>query len=202
MGLEVRTRYEEQESVQTVLVTFALGLLFALFACTSQPSTPTPVPPAGKEPVTFTLESPAFAAGATIPKLYTCEGADVSPELRWQDAPAGTRSFALIVDDPDAPGRTFTHWVLFDIPADRTSLPEGLQPGDVGVAGRNDFGKTGYGGPCPPPGHGPHRYFFTLYALDTETLNLERGASRTEVERAMSGHIVGKAQLMGRYERK
>ena len=180
----------------------SLLMLAVLSACTAQPPPPTPVPPAGREPAAFILESPAFAEGATIPKRYTCEGANVSPELRWRDAPAQTRSFALIVDDPDAPGRTFTHWVLFDIPADRTSLPEGLQPGDVGVAGRNDFGKTGYGGPCPPPGHGPHRYFFTLYALDTETLNLKRGASRAEVEKAMSGHVVGKAQLMGHYERK
>lgn len=200
MGVNARTRYDRY--IQPAFATFALGLLLALFACTAQPATPTPVPPAGKEPVAFTLESPAFDEGATVPKRYTCEGEDISPALRWRDAPAETRSFVLIVDDPDAPGRTFTHWVLFDIPADRTSLPEGVKPGDVGVAGRNDFGKAGYGGPCPPPGHGPHRYFFTLYALDTEALNLKRGASRAEVEQAMRGHVVGQAQLMGRYERK
>lgn len=150
----------------------------------------------------FTLESPAFDEGNTIPTRYTCEGEDVSPELRWQDAPANAQSFALIMDDPDAPGRTFTHWVLFNIPGDQTTLTEVLQPGDVGTSGTNDFGKTGYGGPCPPPGHGPHRYFFTLYALDTDTLNLSAGASRSEVEQAMQGHIIGQAQLMGRYERK
>lgn len=150
----------------------------------------------------FTLESPAFDEGDTIPIRYTCEGEDVSPALQWQDAPANARSFALIMDDPDAPRGTFTHWVLFDIPADQTGLPEAVQAGDIGTSGVNDFRKTGYGGPCPPPGHGPHRYFFTLYALDIDTLNLPAGAARSKVEQAMQGHIIGQAQLMGRYERK
>ncbi|RME44609.1 MAG: YbhB/YbcL family Raf kinase inhibitor-like protein [Chloroflexi bacterium] len=145
--------------------------------------------------------SSAFDEGATIPTRHTCDGEDVSPELTWQGAPAGTRSFVLIMDDPDAPGRTFTHWVLFDIPASQTTLPEGFQPGDVGTSGANDFGKTGYGGPCPPPGHGPHRYFFTLYALNTDVLNLPANASRPAVEQAMRDHLIAQARLMGRYER-
>ncbi len=181
-----------------------VGLLaFVLGACV--PSRASPVPtaqPTGAPAPPFTLLSPAFENGATIPARYTCEGENLSPELGWEGAPAKTRSFALIVDDPDAPGGTFTHWVLFDIPADLSSLPEGVRPGEVGVSGRNDFGRVGYGGPCPPPGDGPHRYFFTLYALDVESLGLSEGASRDQVEQALKDHVVGKAQLMGRYERK
>ena len=148
----------------------------------------------------FTLTAAAFAEGGTIPAKFTCEGADVSPELRWSDAPGGTRSYALIVDDPDAPVGTFTHWVLFDIPADRASLAEGT--GVVGVTGKNDFGRAGYGGPCPPRGHGPHRYFFTLYALDVASLKLKAGADRRQVEAALRGHTLAQAQYLGHYERK
>jgi len=104
----------------------------------------------------FTLESPAFSAGGTIPKRFTCDGENVSPELRWQGAPDGTRSFALLVEDPDARKGTFTDWILFDIPASRSNLPEGTKAGEVGIAGTNDSRKTGYTGPCPPPGHGAH----------------------------------------------
>jgi Raf kinase inhibitor-like YbhB/YbcL family protein len=150
--------------------------------------------------MTFTLTSTAFAEGQTIPARYTCDGADVSPLLRWDGAPAA-QSFALIADDPDAPGGTFTHWVLFDIPAAQRELPEGQATGALGVAGRNDFGKAGYGGPCPPRG-APHRYIFTLSALDVATLNLPANASRSDVEAAMRGHILGQAQLMGRYGRR
>src|SRR5512143_456320 len=132
--------------------------------------------------MTFTLTISAFAEGGLIPAKFTCEGANVSPELRWNDAPAGTRSFALIVDDPDAPVGTFTHWVLFDIPADRAALAMGT--GAIGVPGKNDFGRAGYGGPCPPRGHGPHRYYFTLYALDIASLKLKAGADRRKVEAA------------------
>ncbi|MFQ5592644.1 MAG: YbhB/YbcL family Raf kinase inhibitor-like protein [Anaerolineae bacterium] len=181
--------------------TLALGILLTLAACSTPQPAPTAVPRAGGEPTAFILKSTVFHEGEAIPKRYTCDGEDVSPELRWEDTPANTRSFALIMDDPDAPGRTFTHWVLFDIPADTTNLPEGLRAGDIGQSGRNDFSKAGYGGPCPPPGHGPHRYFFTLYALDTDSLNLSDGASRSQVEQALEGHIIGQARLMGRYER-
>ncbi len=150
--------------------------------------------------MTFTLNIPGFANGGPIPAKFTCEGANVSPELRWSDAPANTRSYALIMDDPDAPAGTFTHWVLFDVPAERSSLAEGA--GTVGVAGKNDFGRAGYGGPCPPRGHGPHRYTFTLYALDIASLKLKAGAGRREMEAALRSHILAQAKYLGRYERK
>lgn len=150
----------------------------------------------------FKLTSPAFSDGSPIPAQHTCDGRDRSPALRWSGAPEGTRSFALIVHDPDAPGGAFTHWVLFDIPAGVEEIPEGAAPTAVGLPGANDFGKTGYGGPCPPPGHGRHRYFFTLYALDLEKTGLRQGARRAEVESAIRGHVLGQAQLTGVYERR
>ncbi len=148
----------------------------------------------------FTLGSPAFTEGASIPARFTCDAQNVSPQLDWTGAPASAKSFALIVDDPDAPSGTFTHWVLFDVPGDVHSLSEGQK--GVGHSGRNDFSKTGYGGPCPPRGHGPHRYFFTLSALDVPSLALADGASRQQVEAKMQGHVVGTAKVMGRYERR
>lgn len=151
----------------------------------------------------FTLTSSDFQNGGTIPKNLTCDGADVSPELSWSDAPKGTQSFALIADDPDAPAGTWTHWVIYNLPGDTKSLPESVNKIDQlpngAMQGRNDFRKIGYGGPCPPPGK-PHRYFFRLYALDTK-LNLKPGASRQEVEAAMKGHVVAQADLMGKFGR-
>jgi Raf kinase inhibitor-like YbhB/YbcL family protein len=149
--------------------------------------------------MTFTLRSSAFTDGERIPTHSTCEGRDQSPALRWDGAPTGTQSFALIVDDPDAPHGTFTHWVLFDIPASERELAEG-QP-VVGIAGINDFQRPGYNGPCPPERHGEHRYVFTLYALDMPTLGLGQTATRREVEGAMQDHILAQAQLTGRYAR-
>lgn len=125
---------------------------------------------------------PAFAEGGTIPKLHTGEGADVSPAIEWSGAPAGTQSFALIVDDPDAPVGTWTHWLLWDVPASEHSLPQGSKPGTAGVEGVNDFGRSGYGGPMPPKGHGPHRYFFKLFALDVVSLGLRSKSRRADVE--------------------
>ncbi len=151
----------------------------------------------------FQLSSSAFSKGSDIPVKYTCDGSDVSPALSWSEPPQGTKSFALIADDPDAPSGTFTHWVLYDVVASTTQLPEGVpkeEQAKLGRQGRNGFGRAGYGGPCPPPGR-PHRYFFKLYALDTE-LNLRPGASRGDVERAMKGHIVAQTEYMGRYQRK
>ena len=146
------------------------------------------------------LTSDAFTNGQSIPAKYTCIGKNLSPALAWNEPPASTQSFALIVDDPDAPVGVFTHWVLFDITADRLSLAEGASA--IGVSGKNDFGRAGYGGPCPPRGHGPHRYYFTLYALDVASLKLRAGASRREVETALRGHVLAQAQYMGRYERR
>jgi Raf kinase inhibitor-like YbhB/YbcL family protein len=148
----------------------------------------------------MTFSSPSIAPGSWIDSRHTCDGDDLSPELRWSGLPDGTRSMALIVDDPDAPSGTFTHWVLFDIPASVDRLAEGAP--EFGVAGRNDFRRVGYGGPCPPRDHGPHRYFFRLYALDVESLELPEGASQREVESAMEPHILEQAELMGRYARR
>jgi Raf kinase inhibitor-like YbhB/YbcL family protein len=147
----------------------------------------------------LTLTSSAFKEGAPIPRVHTCDGSDVSPFLAWHDPPAGAKSFVLIVDDPDAPRGVFTHWVLFDLPADAPELPSGDK--EIGLAGRNDFQKDGYGGPCPPPRHGVRRYFFRLHALDVESLGLRAGAKRGDVEKAMQSHILATAELMGRYER-
>ena len=151
----------------------------------------------------FSISSPSFQNGKDIPKKFTCDGDDVSPALSWTDPPQGVKSFALIADDPDAPRGTWTHWVLFDLPPSTSTLAEGLpkvgELPDGGRQGVNDFPKIGYGGPCPPPGK-PHRYFFKLYALDNK-LNLKAGASKQEVEQAMQNHILGKAEVMGKYGR-
>jgi Raf kinase inhibitor-like YbhB/YbcL family protein len=161
----------------------------------------TPGQPAqeGGTAVNFTLSSTAFADGEAIPVKYTCDGENTSPPLRWDGLPQ-TQSFALIVDDPDAPGGSFTHWVLYDIPGSQRDLPEGSPT--VGTPAMNDFAKAGYGGPCPLRGNGPHRYFFTLYALDIPSLKIPAGQLRQEIERAMQGHMLGQARLMGRYERR
>jgi Raf kinase inhibitor-like YbhB/YbcL family protein len=145
----------------------------------------------------FTLTSSAFEDGEGIPQRHTCEGDDLSPPLAWSGASEGTRSLALIMDDPDAPVGTFTHWFAWGIEPGSGALPEGAA---APVEGRNDFGSVGYRGPCPPPGHGPHRYFFRLHALDAD-LELEAGAGREDLERAVEGHVLAVAELMGRYER-
>lgn len=150
----------------------------------------------------FKLVTGAFAEGAMIPTLHTCEGADISPALEWSGEPGETRSFTLIVDDPDAPRGTWNHWLQYDIPASVHALAQGAKPEAAGMSGTNDFGKPGYGGPCPPPGHGPHRYFFRLYAVSAPSLGLPRGAKRAQIDEALRGRILAEAQCMGRYERK
>ena len=153
--------------------------------------------------MSFSIKSSAFTEGGVIAKQYTCDGADVSPALSWTEAPSGTQSFALIADDPDAPVGTWTHWVIWDIPAQATGLPEGVAKKDTlpdgSRQGKNDFKRIGYGGPCPPPGK-QHRYFYKLYALGTK-LQLNAGASKSELERAMSGHVLAETKLMGKYGR-
>ena len=144
----------------------------------------------------FVVRSDAFGHGDEIPRRHTCEGEDVSPALAWTAGPPGTRALALIVDDPDAPRGTFTHWLAWNIDPEAGALAEAERVAE----GRNDFGVAGWSGPCPPPGHGPHRYFFRLYALDAE-LDVGLGAGRREVERAMSGHVLATTELMGIYER-
>lgn len=148
------------------------------------------------------LTSPAFADGQPIPAAYTCDGRDISPSLAWEEAPAGTASFALIGDDPDAPGKTWVHWVLYNIPAAVGRLPEALSTAaelpDGSRQGWTDFGRAGYGGPCPPSG--THRYSFTLYALDA-ALTLPARATKPQLEAAMRGHVLAEARLMGTYRR-
>ncbi len=149
------------------------------------------------------IKSPAFVPGGQIPWKYTCDGMDISPPLSWTSGPEGTKTFALICDDPDAPMGTWVHWVLFNLPADITEFRENIPPDkeleNGAKQGMNDFRKIGYGGPCPPGG--THRYFFKLYALDTE-INLEAGATKAELLKAMEGHILAEGQLIGRYERR
>ena len=156
-----------------------------------------------KEAYVMKLTSTAFDEGQPIPRKYTCDDADVSPPLAWSAAPAGTRSFALICDDPDAPVGTWVHWVVWGISAASTELPEMVAatealPGGA-RQGLNDFRRVGYGGPCPPPGR-PHRYFFKLYALDAE-LALGPRATKRDLLQAMAGHVLAEAQLMGTYQR-
>jgi Raf kinase inhibitor-like YbhB/YbcL family protein len=150
----------------------------------------------------FQLFSPGFAESGWIPELHTCQGADISPSLEWSGEPGETRSFAVILEDPDAPGGTWTHWLLWDIPAKVHNLAQGLKPGTLGVSGRNDFQKLGYGGPCPPKGHGAHRYFFKLSALNVPTLGLKEGSTKKELEQAAKDHVVAQTQYMGRFERR
>lgn len=147
----------------------------------------------------FELKMDGFADGGSIPKRFTCDGNNVSPRLDWAGEPSGTKSFALIMDDPDAPGGTWTHWLLWDLPANVHSLAEGGH--SVGNAGTNDFGRPGFGGPCPPRGKGPHHYFFRLYALDAASLRLGAGAKRPALVRALQQHILAEAQYTGRYGR-
>jgi Raf kinase inhibitor-like YbhB/YbcL family protein len=143
------------------------------------------------------LTSTAFAEGAVIPVKYTCDGSNVSPPLAWSFLPEGTRSLALIVHDPDAPSGDFTHRVAWNLDPEPGGLDEGAPAPAEGANGR---GEAGYMGPCPPPGHGPHRYIHVLYALDSE-LEVEPGASRDQVESAMDGHVLGQARLVGTFER-
>ncbi len=157
-------------------------IICGISACSNAKSPISPQSPGGS-PMSFSISSQSFPANANIPRKFTCQGADVSPELSWQNLPAGTKSIALIADDPDAPAGTWTHWILFNLPPDVSSLPEGTPKDDQlpngALQGRNDFRKVGYNGPCPPVGK-PHRYFFKMYALDTR-LNLSAGASKKEV---------------------
>ncbi len=152
--------------------------------------------------VSFQMFSPAFEHKTKIPARYTCSGEDISPELEWRDVPDGVVSFALIMDDPDAPIGTWVHWVMYNIPSDYSGLPEGFGKNrelvDGILHGKNSAGRAYYNGPCPPSG--THRYFFKLYALDT-MLDLPAGATKPEVLKALQGHLIGMAELMGTYSK-
>ncbi len=223
LGLAVVTQYgldngqsrqkKEKDPMIRLLPIIILLALVGMVACgtapkpATQPTAPVLAPDAGTDsggdlPQTtavMTVTSPVFAEGEPIPSLYSCEGSYISPELHWTSSPTTTQSFVLIMTDPDAPFGTFTHWVLFDIPATTTMLAEDVS--DVGIAGANGFGKVGYGGPCPPPDHDAHRYFFRLYALDTPSLGLDAGVQLEDVETAMAGHVLAEAALMGTFDR-
>jgi len=177
-------------------ITFTLiGQLLIAFA-------PSVLAQAGGSTMSLSISSPSFSNGGDIARKFTCDGADVSPQLSWTEPPARTKSFALLADDPDAPMGNWNHWVLWNLPREARGLPEGVnkvaQLPDGSQQGKNDFPKTGYNGPCPPPGK-PHRYYFKLFALDTK-LDLKAGGKR-ELEAAMKGHILAQAEWMGRYGR-
>ncbi|MFW5711192.1 MAG: YbhB/YbcL family Raf kinase inhibitor-like protein [Spirochaetota bacterium] len=148
------------------------------------------------------LTSSAFEPNQAIPQKFSCDGQNISPALSWDGQPAETESYVLICDDPDAPGGTFVHWLYYNIPAEVKSLPAAVdsvpQPAPGGLQGKNSFGKTGYGGPCPPGG--THRYFFTLYALDFK-LDAQAGLDKRKLMEAIDGHVIAEAQLMGTYSR-
>jgi Raf kinase inhibitor-like YbhB/YbcL family protein len=153
--------------------------------------------------VRMILKSPSFSSGEMIPLRHTCDGENISPALEWSDFPPGIKSFALVCDDPDAPGKEWVHWVYFNISSDKRNISENIPPAEHpasgGIQGRNDFGKIGYGGACPPSGI--HRYFFRIFAIDT-VLALPPGASKAQVTKAIHGHVLAEAELMGKYTRK
>jgi len=152
-----------------------------------------------ERPVAFTLSSPAFSPDGIVPAEFTCDGSNISPPLAWSDAPPGTRSFALVVHDPDAPGGEVTHWLLFNLPGKAAHLPPGTD--GEGVPGTNSMDIIGYSGPCPPPGDPAHRYVFTLYALSTDRLGLDDSARREAIENAFEDHLLAQTQLVGMYAR-
>jgi Raf kinase inhibitor-like YbhB/YbcL family protein len=188
-----------QQAAMPSLV-LAAALVFA--GCSSTPVTHASASP-DPSAASLALRTSAFKPGGNIPKKFTCEGPNVSPALDWDAPPSATRSFALIMDDPDAPSGTWVHWVVYDLSTSTRHLLEGVSKGDAledgGRQGVNDFGDTGYGGPCPPPGK-PHRYFFKLYALD-KPLGLGARARKPQVESAMKGHILAQGELIGRFGR-
>jgi hypothetical protein len=182
--------------VRVALCLILFGMLAA--GCASQE---TALPE--EDEMALSLSSPVFPEGEKIPVKYTCDGQDISPPLMWGNPPPGTQAFALIMDDPDAPGGVFTHWVIFNLPVDSRELPEAVprenQLQNKALQGMTGFGRVGYGGPCPPTGPA-HHYLFSLYALD-QPLGLNAGASKRQVLDAMQGHILAQGQLTGIYQR-
>ena len=180
---------------------YALCVL-CLAALTAQDITEVYAQTKGGSAMTIHITSTAFSEGGMIPKRHTCDGDDMSPPLAWSGVPEGTTTIALICDDPDAPVGTWVHWVLFNLPEGTRELPAAVPPDKVlqngARHGKNDFRRLGYGGPCPPGG--THRYFFKLYALDSQ-IGLDSGATKAELLKAMAGHILAEGQLMGRYAR-
>ena len=194
----------KEAQMRRTLATFALSVaLVALASCGASDRSSTETNGAAAvENATLTklnLTSDAFKNGQPIPQQYTCDGADQTPVVRWGAPPEGTKSFALVIDDPDAPSGTFRHWGVFDIPASERSIGDGKR---IGTEVTNDFGKLGYGGPCPPKGHGPHHYHFKLFALNVDRLEVSPTAKVADVESAAQKHAVAQGELVGTYERK
>ena len=175
---------------------FLLFILILIISCAKQEPREEQIQIEQTRVVNMKLTSSAFSHNGSIPSEYTCDGSDLSPPLSISDVPSNAKSLALISDDPDAPVGTWDHWVVFNIPPLTKEIPKGKEPS--GIAGKNSWGRTGYCGPCPPSV--THRYFFKLYDLDT-ILNLPAGSSKKQVETAMQGHILAKAELMGLYKR-
>jgi Raf kinase inhibitor-like YbhB/YbcL family protein len=180
-----------------------LAVITMLMCCCCKGSKQADSETAGGERMGIKVTSPAFAEGGLIPAKYTCDGSDISPPLQWGGVPEGVKSIALISDDPDAPVGTWVHWVVYNLPADCKGLEENI-PLDQTLPngarqGTTDFGRVGYGGPCPPSG--THRYFFKIYALDTK-LDLAAGATKRDLLKVMEGHILGQGQLIGKYKRR
>jgi len=178
-------------------------MMLVLLFCSCKDSEQADLGAEGGKKMEIKITSSAFADGGLIPAKYTCDGADVSPPLQWDAVPEGTKSIALICDDPDAPMGTWVHWVIFGLPAETKELAENIPPDRTlpsgAKQGTSDFGRIGYGGPCPPSG--THRYFFKIYALDAE-VGLEAGASKRQLLGAMEGHILEQGQLIGKYKRR
>lgn len=194
-------RADENDSQITLTLLLLALLLMFLPGCTAGEEAAQPAEE--ESAMSIELTSPAFAHGEAIPARYSCDGDDISPPLQWQNVPAGTESLALIMDDPDAPRGTWVHWVLYDLPPETSELPEnaamaGSLPGGSSQ-GTNSWNRLGFGGPCPPSG--THRYFFKLYALDTQ-LDLAAGATKDQLLVAMEGHILGQGELVGTYARR
>jgi Raf kinase inhibitor-like YbhB/YbcL family protein len=186
----------------TLSLPILLLMVLVLSACSRQ--SPPSTNEGGKQPeMKINITSSAFQDGGLIPSKYTCDGADVSPPLQWSGIPQDTKFLALICDDPDAPAKTWVHWVVYDLPPNIAQLPEAVPDTESlaagGKQGRNDFGKIGYGGPCPPGG--THRYFFKLYALASQT-SLQPGATKEQLLKAIEGKVLGQGQLMGTYKRR
>ncbi len=202
--IRFRGRANDTAMRRIIITTIIMGTVLAVHAAEKEATV-----------AQFTLSSPSFRNNQPMPAKHSCEGEDASPALKWEGAPAGTKSFALIVDDPDAPGGSWVHWVIYNVSVTGNELPESVYKTEsirwdkhstsadaVGAArqGINDFGNVGYGGPCPPRGHGVHHYHFRLYALDTD-LNLAPRVTRKQLESAMKGHILAQAELIGTYQR-
>jgi Raf kinase inhibitor-like YbhB/YbcL family protein len=173
---------------------FCLFIMFIEVGCEAKN---TPATSEGSMDMTIQISSSEFSEGGSIPRQFTCDDVNVSPPLSWTGVPTHTLSLTLIVDDPDAPAGTWVHWVLYNLPPELSGLAQGMT--GIGVEGMNDFRRLGYGGPCPPKGP-THRYYFKIYALDT-ILDLKPGATKTQVELAMQGHILAQGRLMGKYGR-